>query len=430
MKKWLIGCLVLVLCLTGGIGFSQGSRSFVREWREITDENKDSFETFNGVVSRYRVSAQGADNENEDYSCAALVKRYYAAMYNVWVMNLYGYATPDVYNINEDRNGYGRNYLGEMSEVKVNIDDNILPQEGDIARMPEGTDVHWAIVKYVVGGAEVVLFEQNYKDNNRGAVGRMVPLSHCTFFRWNGVDSDGHIASRNALDAHILEAYASPERIKSGDSASIHVTTQGRVDRIELLDESGQMVDAKTMPTADDGWSQKWDLSTWRVSGDYGRIFTVVAYGFRHKVSKDVHFFFEGQSYYNSELPPPREGDYACYTIGITTSTGIYPRLGIWVDFANNQPKPISNTVVVFYKNKRFEPLAPSYDPDSWWLKYEAWDKEGRMIIDLDRPVDITQDGWFYYAIDVEWAVFESSGSDWGKNEWDIDENWKVYHAQ
>jgi len=30
----------------------------------------------------------------------------------------------------------------------------------------------------------------------------------------------------------------------------------------------------------------------------------------------------------------------------------------------------------------------------------------------------------------VEWAVFESSGSDWGKKEWDIDENWKIYYAQ
>ncbi len=105
------------------------------------------------------------------YCCAALIKKFYEAVYGCTVYNLWPGSTPLCDN-------------GTFSKVKV-------PEVGDIY----GNSSHWAIVKQI-NGSEVVLFEQNWTwyDNNGcyAKYNRTVDLnnleSDVSFFRYSGAD--------------------------------------------------------------------------------------------------------------------------------------------------------------------------------------------------------------------------------------------------
>lgn len=107
------------------------------------------------------------------YCCAALIKKFYLAVYGCTVYNLWPGSTPLC-------------DAGYFTKVKT-------PQVGDIY----GNSSHWAIVKQI-NGSEVVLFEQNWTwyDNNGcyAKYNRTVNLnnleSDVSFFRYSGADAN------------------------------------------------------------------------------------------------------------------------------------------------------------------------------------------------------------------------------------------------
>ena len=106
------------------------------------------------------------------YCCAALIKKFYQAVYGCTVYNLWPGSTPLC-------------DYGTFTKVKT-------PEVGDIY----GNSTHWAIVKQI-NGSEIVLFEQNwtwYDDNGCYAkYNRTIDLnnleSDVSFFRYSGADT-------------------------------------------------------------------------------------------------------------------------------------------------------------------------------------------------------------------------------------------------
>lgn len=106
------------------------------------------------------------------YCCAALIKKFYQAVYGCTVYNLWPGDTPLC-------------DYGTFTKIKT-------PEVGDVY----GNSTHWAIVKQI-NGSEIVLFEQNwtwYDDNGCYAkYNRTVDLndleSDVSFFRYSGADT-------------------------------------------------------------------------------------------------------------------------------------------------------------------------------------------------------------------------------------------------
>lgn len=132
--------------------------------------------TFNGVTVQAIYIPRNDSNASEMwddpvYCCAALVKKFYNAVYGCTVYNLWPGSTPLC-------------DAGYFTKVKT-------PQVGDIY----GNSTHWAIVKQI-NGNEVVLFEQNWTwyDNNGcyAKYNRTVNLSKLdsdvSFFRYSGAN--------------------------------------------------------------------------------------------------------------------------------------------------------------------------------------------------------------------------------------------------
>lgn len=127
---------------------------------------------FCNVKSYYILGSSNTGN----YCCAAYVKRFYAALYNVKVSQVNTYAGPPVVSA-EDKN---------VSLRKVSV-----PQPGDI--MQNTGYSHVAIVKSV-NGNEVTLIEQNWKWTSGGVVyakiNRKIDINSAYFYRLviNGKD--------------------------------------------------------------------------------------------------------------------------------------------------------------------------------------------------------------------------------------------------
>ena len=132
--------------------------------------------TFNGVTVQAIYIPRNDSNASEMwddpvYCCAALVTKFYKAVYGCTVYNLWPGSTPLC-------------DYGYFTKVKT-------PQVGDIY----GNSSHWAIVKQI-NGSEVVLFEQNWTwyDNNGcyAKYNRTVNLnnleSDVSFFRYSGAN--------------------------------------------------------------------------------------------------------------------------------------------------------------------------------------------------------------------------------------------------
>ncbi len=130
--------------------------------------------TFNGVTVQAIYIPRNDSNVSEMwddpvYCCAALVTKFYKAVYGCTVYNLWPGNTP-------------LSDVGYFTEVNT-------PQVGDIY----GNSSHWAIVKQI-NGTEVVLFEQNWTwyDSNGcyAKYNRTVDLnnleSDVSFFRYSG----------------------------------------------------------------------------------------------------------------------------------------------------------------------------------------------------------------------------------------------------
>lgn len=140
MKRFLSALLSLIMVLTMTFSFGLDGYAMTLVTVRKTGQVVDSF---NGVDAIYRPG--GSDGSNPTYSCAALVKKYYAKVYGVTPYNLLTGATPVVYN-------------GD-SFVKVQT-----PRVGDIVNCTNSNGVfsHWAIIQAVTDD-EVVLLEQNWK---------------------------------------------------------------------------------------------------------------------------------------------------------------------------------------------------------------------------------------------------------------------------
>ena len=150
--------------------------------------------TFNGVTVQAIYIPRNDNNASEMwddpvYCCAALVTKFYKAVYGCTVYNLWPGSTPLC-------------DAGYFTKVKT-------PQVGDIY----GNSSHWAIVKQI-NGSEVVLFEQNWTwyDNNGcyAKYNRTVDLnnleSDVSFFRYSGANI--------IVKPVITTAYASLENIQ------------------------------------------------------------------------------------------------------------------------------------------------------------------------------------------------------------------------
>ena len=150
--------------------------------------------TFNGVTVQAIYIPRNDSNASEMwddpvYCCAALVTKFYKAVYGCTVYNLWPGSTP----LCDE---------GYFTKVKT-------PQVGDIY----GNSSHWAIVKQI-NGSEVVLFEQNWTwyDNNGcyAKYNRTVDLnnleSDVSFFRYSGANI--------IVKPVITTAYASLENIQ------------------------------------------------------------------------------------------------------------------------------------------------------------------------------------------------------------------------
>ncbi len=138
---------------------------------QVVDTMKYEGVTVNAVYTPRNNSNAAEMWDDPVYCCAALVKKFYNAVYGITVYNLWPGSTP-------------LSDSGTFSKVKT-------PAVGDIY----GNSSHWAIVKKI-NGNEVVLFEQNwtwYDDNGCYAkYNRTVNLknleSDVSFFRYSGAD--------------------------------------------------------------------------------------------------------------------------------------------------------------------------------------------------------------------------------------------------
>ncbi len=132
--------------------------------------------TFNGVTVKAIYIPRNDSNASEMwddpvYCCAALVSKFYKAVYGCTVYNLWPGSTP-------------LSDAGYFTKVRT-------PQVGDIY----GNSSHWAIVKQI-NGTEVILFEQNWTwyDSNGcyAKYNRTVDLnnleSDVSFFRYSGAE--------------------------------------------------------------------------------------------------------------------------------------------------------------------------------------------------------------------------------------------------
>lgn len=132
--------------------------------------------TYEGVTVNAIYTPRNDSNASEMwddpvYCCAALIKKFYQAVYGNTVYNLWPGSTP-------------LSDAGTFTKVKI-------PVVGDIY----GNSSHWAIVKQV-NGNEVVLFEQNWtwydKNGCYAKYNRTVDLknleSDVSFFRYSGAD--------------------------------------------------------------------------------------------------------------------------------------------------------------------------------------------------------------------------------------------------
>lgn len=166
LKKYL-SIFIVIVVLSSMITINVSAQT---TWVSIAGKKPITVDTYNGVESLYR-STDFNDNTGQ-YSCAALVWKYYSTVYNVSVSNLYGYNSVPSLNGN-----------GTLSLVSI-------PVSGDIAIMKIGT--HSAIVKSVTSSNTVVLFEQNYKDGTRNLapVNREIPISGAIYYHYSGNDNN------------------------------------------------------------------------------------------------------------------------------------------------------------------------------------------------------------------------------------------------
>lgn len=138
------------------------------QWVTIvgTDYVMDSF---HGVDAVY--TSEKNDAADQKYSCAAYVKKYYQAIYNIGVYNLMDEGPPVVRDA-----GVGFKKVTE-------------PKEGDIVFWPVSTNGnnHSAIVKKVEGNI-ITLIEQNYKTGTVGARNRTItyPSDKFRIYRLEG----------------------------------------------------------------------------------------------------------------------------------------------------------------------------------------------------------------------------------------------------
>ena len=137
----------------------------------FTGQTVDSI-TFNGVTVEAKYALGGGYGSSQ-YSCAALVMKFYKAVYGFDVWNLSSsYAVPVCSN-------------GERF-IKTNA-----PRVGDIVRFQDRT--HWALVKSVKGNT-VTIIEQNWGYYSGGgyvaAVNRTVKLgdSQVSYFTYSAYD--------------------------------------------------------------------------------------------------------------------------------------------------------------------------------------------------------------------------------------------------
>lgn len=97
----------------------------------------------------------------------------------------------------------------------------------------------------------------------------------------------------NALDENaFIDVYAKPNKITSGTSTSVVVITDRDFDKIVLMNESSRITDTRTAPVNVNGTQKEWILSTQKISGNYGRTFTVRAYTGDTYVEETVKILF------------------------------------------------------------------------------------------------------------------------------------------
>jgi hypothetical protein len=176
----LAATIISTLPTTAVVSFAASTKSTEEEAEEDTDEATEDTEeeeiayaeqiltitksgfvadSFNGVDAIYRKG--GNDGNSKTYSCAAYIKKYYKAIYNVSVYNLFSGSTPKTYEGTK------------ISSVKS-------PKVGDIAYKNN----HWSIVKKVNSDNTVTLIEQNWKWNgNQCRINRTVATSSLKYFR-------------------------------------------------------------------------------------------------------------------------------------------------------------------------------------------------------------------------------------------------------
>ena len=149
--------------------------------------------TFDGIKVEAKYSLGGGYGSSP-YSCAALVMKFYKAVYGFDVWNLSSsYATPVCSN--------GKTFN------KTNT-----PRVGDIVRFQDRT--HWALVKAVKGNT-VTIIEQNWGYYSRGgyvaAVNRTVQIGdgQVSFFTYSAYGNT--LASQEKAAAHVAVNYDSWE---------------------------------------------------------------------------------------------------------------------------------------------------------------------------------------------------------------------------
>lgn len=181
--------------------------------------NRQVIDTFQGVEALYRPG--GSDGSDSTYSCAALVKKYYAARYGKTPYNLLYNKTPIIEG-------------GTFQKVTT-------PKVGDIVGYPNASRKcnHWAIVQGISGN-NIILFEQNWKWQEGGVtyalsdhvVGKNSPVGNSSgygnpvYFRYylgNGAEVPA-LSSQTSSEENSAAATTKPQSL-SLSKTSISVKT-------------------------------------------------------------------------------------------------------------------------------------------------------------------------------------------------------------
>lgn len=212
MKKLL---LVLIIFCTGAFMlFKVETNAAVQNATVVITKNGQTVDKFCNVKSNYILSASNTGN----YCCAAYVKKFYAALYNVNVYQINTYAGPPKVS---------------STNANVSLQQVSTPQPGDI--MQNVSRTHVAIVKKVSGNT-VTLIEQNWKWTMGGVVyarvNRTINADSAYFYRLlvNGkAVSPASSATTPVPDDHEVWQIASAGGVNLRKTRSVTSTLLGTI---------------------------------------------------------------------------------------------------------------------------------------------------------------------------------------------------------